>query len=749
MKNRTFYKSKSRQNIINNKNENLCLKYSNINLFKKRELELQNKKSRKNINSKTFYKNGIKPKINHPLSPKITKTDSFPYLLNSISTFQSSQANNTHTKKSYLKKSFSTNYIPKIINNLHLNEEELLNNNIIFNSEEDSLNKKNRNNKNFIKFFETDLYPKTPKYNERKKKDKDNIEFLLNIQEEVNKIKNKKKIFNIDLKIKDLNKKDFGTKKMIKKTRSYIFMKYMTFLKKERFDSFDEEKRTKIDSIQEKINTLYDSQKLFNIKFIYKLSNYLRYLDNLRDKEKIKNIMLLKEKIEYKHKIEQINSEIEKVQIKKNQILKWIYLQIQVKEKKLVLPNFYKKIIESNKAQILTMQQKFYDDKNTFIRDSKKNLNKSGSSKKKKVIMKKSLPNNDKNVLKKSTSKMQYDKTNNKLLNNTKETNINNSNKKIVIEINNIKEYTTKDEFDKVLFWKFSPIFKTFDDFIDSLKELDNQNIYLLKYYNQIQSKIYDSLKELRKIISFKDKSDIIDNQINEKSSELYKIKNKYKLIYKIYSKIKEENTNKQINKYDSIDLNIYNIENKITFKNIDKIYDKINQIFEHCKIVKKDNLLEILDYNIKKSNTKEEQSIYILEFIECTIDYLTERISYYKRNENKNQLIQKIIIEIDKKHKQEKPDKQKLEQITKSLKLIKKLESKNNKIFNINRKIDYYYYNMNNKKKSNISEENKNKDDFPTLEDFMKNTNIINNIHDDNIKPNRRIDNRKITKRK
>ena len=55
----------------------------------------------------------------------------------------------------------------------------------------------------------------------------------------------------------------------------------------------------------------------------------------------------------------------------------------------------------------------------------------------------------------------------------------------------------------------------------------------------------------------------------------------------------------------------------------------------------------------------------------------------------------------------------------------------------------------MNNKKKSNISEENKNKDDFPTLEDFMKNTNIINNIHEDNIKPSRRIDNRKTTKRK
>ena len=32
--------------------------------------------------------------------------------------------------------------------------------------------------------------------------------------------------------------------------------------------------------------------------------------------------------------------EIEKMEIKKNQIIKWIFLQIQVKEKKIDLPNY-------------------------------------------------------------------------------------------------------------------------------------------------------------------------------------------------------------------------------------------------------------------------------------------------------------------------------------------------------------------------------------------------------------------------
>ena len=504
---------------------------------------------------------------------------------------------------------------------------------------------------------------------------------------------------------------------MIKKTKSYQFLKYMAFFKKERFELFDEENKTKINSIQDKINSLQDSLKLFNIKFINKLTNYIRYLDNQRDKEKIKNLSLLKKKLEYQNKIEQINSEIEKIQVKKNHILKWIYLQMRVKEKKLNLPNFYKTIFESNKEQILSIQQKLNENNNSYLRDSKelrKDLNRSGSSKKKKLLSKKSFSNlnNDNNILYKSVNKIYY--------------NSNNSKQKIKVDINNRKEYITKEIFDKVLFWKYSPIFKTFDDFIDSLKDLDTQNIYLLKYYNQIQSKIYDSLKELRKIINFREKSDIIENQIKEKTKDLDKIKNKYKSIYKIYSKIKEENKNKKSNINESLSYNSNNKENKISFKNIDKIKNKINIIFEHCKSVNNKNLLVLLDYNIKKTNTKEAETIYILEYIECTIDFLTERINYYKRDENKNKLLQKIIIEIDKKHKQEKPDKQRLEDLAKSLKLLQKLESKNKKIFKLNKKVDFYSYNMKNKNKSNKNEDNKKKDDFPTLEEFLKSTNTL-----------------------
>jgi hypothetical protein len=141
------------------------------------------------------------------------------------------------------------------------------------------------------------------------------------------------------------------------------------------------------------------------------------------------------------------------------------------------------------------------------------------------------------------------------------------------------------------------------------------------------------------------------------------------------------------------------------------------------------------MEYNIKKANNKEEEIIFIFEYIECTVDYLIEKIKCYKRDESKNELLQKIIIEIEKKHKKEKPDKQRSEDLEKSLKLLKKIESKNNRVFLTLRRIDYFYCNMKNKKNLNKINENKNKDDFPTLEDFIKNPNIINDVYSDDKK--------------
>ena len=757
MKTKTFYKSKSRQNIMNFKNEYFFSKYSNSTLFKKREEQLESKKSKTIYNTKELYNNkniNSKKKSNLQLSPKtLTKTDSFPFLLSSLSSYRTFNTTATISKKNSLKKSPSMNYTPHSkIPTLCLTEEELINKNIIFNSEEPNYNNNNNEskfkNKRFSKIFQTDIFLKTPEYNDRKKIGNDNIEFLLNLKEEVDKFKKSKmktlnKVKELkDLKEKNLNKREFGTKKLIKKTKSYKFLQFLTKTKKERYKSIDEEYQTKIDSIQEKINSREEYLKLFNRKFIKKLGNYIKYLDDIRENEKRKNIRLFKEKIEYKQKIAQLEVEIEKMELKKNQIIKWVYLQMQVKEKKLVLPNYYKRIIESNKSQILAMQAKYERDRHS--RDSKNSSNKSGSSKKKKVSIKRSISSS---LFKKFIRKDSSEKSlKGKIINIQKEKeNINSSNKMINIGLNNSIEFITKDDFDKILFWKYSPIFKTAEEFIDSLKQLDTQNIYLLKYYNKIQSKIYDSLKELRKIINSKNKSEIIENQIKEKTNKLEKLNNRYKYLYKIYSNLKQDKNPKRKSTHDSTSINP-NVN--IISINIDIIYHKINDLYKNCKLINNINLLETLDYNIKKANNKEEEIIYIMEYIECTIDYLLEKRRYYKRDENKNDLLQKIINDIDKYHKMEKPDKQRLEDFEKSLQLLEKIKNKNNKLFLRHKKVDYYFFNMKNKKGLDNDEVNKNKDDFPTLDEFLNNVNMINDIYPEK-KVNRRESKKKTSKRK
>ena len=150
---------------------------------------------------------------------------------------------------------------------------------------------------------------------------------------------------------------------------------------------------------------------------------------------------------------------------------------------------------------------------------------------------------------------------------------------KININLNsNVKEYIPKEEFDKIIIWKFTPIFKTSDEFMDTLRELDNQNLILLKYYNQIQSKIYDYLNELRKMIISKDQSVIFESQINEKLKELEKVQTKNQSLNKTLMKIKEEKNVKIKNSSPS----------PITYVDIfsDKIYTKIIILLNNCNIL-------------------------------------------------------------------------------------------------------------------------------------------------------------------
>ena len=768
MKSKTFFRSKSKQNLINYKKANLLLKYSNTTLFERRELEfLQNKKSEKNFNTKTFYNtfNNNKQINNSKTQTKlIKKSDSIPLLLNSLSSFQTSlttniiNKNEKNTEKKNLKKFPTFVYTPRRKTpQLCLSESELLNNNILYSSEEEKALEKEKLKikKEFKKRVASDKFiPKTPDYKDRKKEDKNSIGLLLYIERELNKYREKKKDDkNIDLKIKDLNKKEYGTKKLIKKTRKYKYLQYMSSFKNQRAELIDEEYQANIENIQEKINSLQRALQLFNVKFINKLADYVKFIISIRDEEKSKNITLFKLKTELQKKLGQMNSEIEKLQFKKNRIIKWVYLQIKVKEKKLILPNYYEKIIECNNSQIMILRSKLCENLN-----ERKKVKAESFQKKKILFRKNSLSpfNNDRNfhfLSKKLSSNNLSIKTNKDIMSEEKENKV---------KINIGKENITENEFDKILIYKKFPIFKTSEEFNDRLKDLDNQNLLLLKYYNQLQSKIYDYQKILLKMMDSKDKSEIIDKQIKTKTNELDILKKKYTLISKTYLRIKEDisNSKKRLTNASPLSLrasnnilvnnNINTSKNRNKNKKMDKIYSKINELFDNCKIVNNEKLTELLYYNIKKTETKEDEIIFIFEYIECTVDYLLGRVRYYKREENKNELLQQLLIEIDKKHKKEKPDKQKIQNLEKNLDLITRLENKNNKIFLRSKRLDLFHYNMKNKKRINKGDD-KNKDDFPTIEDFMKNANIINDVYSDELYlyMNDNINNKRFTKKR
>ena len=158
----------------------------------------------------------------------------------------------------------------------------------------------------------------------------------------------------------------------------------------------------------------------------------------------------------------------------------------------------------------------------------------------------------------------------------------------------------------------------------------------------------------------------------------------------------------------------------------IDKIYDKLNDMFDNCKLVNNQQLTELIYYYIKSENTKEGEMIYLIEYIESTLDFLTGKISIYKRNEEMNEKIHDIEIKIDKAHKLEKPNKQSLEDKKKHLNLIKKVLKKSRQQYIIpTRPIDLVNYNfreLGKRKKKEI----RIKEEFPTLEDFMANPKII-----------------------
>ena len=119
----------------------------------------------------------------------------------------------------------------------------------------------------------------------------------------------------------------------------------------------------------------------------------------------------------------------------------------------------------------------------------------------------------------------------------------------------------------------------------------------------------------------------------------------------------------------------------------------------------------------IKNENNDLKDIVFQLKYISYVIDYLLEQFKIYNSNEYKqNKLLNKLKSEIEKDHKYKNANEQRLQIQKKSIKLRKKLEERNNKIYFLPYKKVDLYENKSNEKSDRHFENKKKKLYFEDL---------------------------------
>ena len=149
-----------------------------------------------------------------------------------------------------------------------------------------------------------------------------------------------------DLRI-DINK-FLPRRQAIEKSNIIRIINYNNKNKDERYNKIIEMKKLEIKSTDNIIKKLEKSKNYLGNKYKEEYKMYIRFLNKKYEEESFKNDDIIKQKNIILKDIDKLKRDIEKIIKLKQSILDWIYIQIQVKEKKIILPEYYKYIIETN-----------------------------------------------------------------------------------------------------------------------------------------------------------------------------------------------------------------------------------------------------------------------------------------------------------------------------------------------------------------------------------------------------------------
>ena len=529
----------------------------------------------------------------------------------------------------------------------------------------------------------------------QKEEDKNLIRLLRSFEESNNKKDNEKKSL-INNKIISINNKHTPIKKFINQTREKILLKYTSDIKNEISTNLNEMYKNEIERVDNYIKSMKKTNKLFNDTFLIKFNDYVKELEIQREIEKSENTNLIKQIIKQKIENSQIESKIRKQELEKDNILRWIFFQISVKENKLDIPNHYKSLIEETEENM----RKIFENPSNFLEE--KNIENKGLKKQ----------NTRKKVERKSTRKSI------------------NFLDKIVMQslkgntINPISIYKniTMKEAQRIRDYKYNLCYESPEDFMDALKKYE----FSLMNYLEVSNKLKISVKELKdEKIEFQKQLNLDLKQVNDnikKSEFALKLqKDKYDLLYKEKEQLKISMLNFSNNqKKKEKRISIYKLSLNPYEKIKPNLYNKIQNLYETCSQIPLTEVIKRDFISIKKIYTKqEEEMINMLTEIELIIDYLLFKQYDYKNvNGMYYDLYKRIQSSIEHNRKIEKNKKQKQDENDRLSKLIHKIEIRDNKIYFLpRRKIEQYGIGFQRKKYKSMNEnENKN----PEIVDFL-----------------------------
>ena len=434
--------------------------------------------------------------------------------------------------------------------------------------------------------------------------------------------------------------------------------------KKELCKRIKETYQNKVEYLDDRIQSFESWKKLNKDFFENKIGDYLKFLMYKKAYEKNKVEDLIEEIIQIKKESNAILSKMAKIQSEKSRILRWVYFQIKLKEKKIELPKHYKLILENINVIEIYYEKKAKKEKNIENIQNNININysisSSPSSKRQKRNIKKTIivPNADK-----------------------EDSNFNLSSE--LVAFLNKKE--GKSEFLRIKEYKNNLIYKNAEEFNDRLLSIEKEDLRLIEYNDFIKEKIFWLKKELDKVIKEKNKIINIYNynlQIN--LNELNHLKKRYSAMngiiqnLELNKKIYKEKIKKRYKSASHFSKN-----NKIKIANKKILYMKIIKIFNLCKLIKfksqKD--YEILDE--KRKIFKKNETVFYFVYIEYVVNYLLREMNEFINNHKDGEkAIKKILFDIERSHRMKKAEAMRRQIKEKYVKLEYEINKKNNKIY-------------------------------------------------------------------